>query len=231
MDKLRTVSDTKRDFYTYHNRPINSVYRRAIEELMVEMHLLSVNKDFKPDPFYYLGVVTAFDRFMQGYQPEVDKQSIFDALCKCIQSSSEQYTQSADTLLTATKDMNLDEAVDWLINPTIKPGTENLFTEIQAISQNPHFKYSRLFAIGIYTLLENIDAEMLKDQSQRDPLIDKIAEGMKLPADKMKKDLELYVSNLQKMEQLLIVIQDAIEADRKQREKRAQNLAEKAKKE
>ncbi|MFM6586777.1 MAG: photosystem II biogenesis protein Psp29, partial [Microcystis panniformis] len=33
MDKIRTVSDSKRDFYTRHTRPINSVYRRVVEEL------------------------------------------------------------------------------------------------------------------------------------------------------------------------------------------------------
>ncbi|HAX86545.1 MAG TPA: photosystem II biogenesis protein Psp29, partial [Cyanobacteria bacterium UBA11370] len=66
MNNVRTVSDTKRDFYNCHTRPINSIYRRVVEELMVEMHLLSVNVDFRYDPIYALGVVTSFNRFMQG---------------------------------------------------------------------------------------------------------------------------------------------------------------------
>ncbi|NEQ21393.1 MAG: photosystem II biogenesis protein Psp29, partial [Microcoleus sp. SIO2G3] len=28
MNNVRTVSDTKRDFYNHHTRPINSIYRR-----------------------------------------------------------------------------------------------------------------------------------------------------------------------------------------------------------
>ena len=45
VTNLKTVSDTKRSFYTHYNKPINSVYRRVVEELLVEMHLLSVNAD------------------------------------------------------------------------------------------------------------------------------------------------------------------------------------------
>jgi photosystem II biogenesis protein Psp29 len=69
VDKIRTVSDSKRDFYTRHTRPINSVYRCVVEELLVEMHLLSVNVDFHYDPIYALGVVTSFEKFMEGYRP------------------------------------------------------------------------------------------------------------------------------------------------------------------
>ena len=70
MDTARTLSDTKRSFYTLHTRPINSIYRQVVEEMLVEMHLLSVNADFHYEPIYALGVVNSFDRFMQGYQPE-----------------------------------------------------------------------------------------------------------------------------------------------------------------
>lgn len=70
MDKNRTLSDTKRSFYQHHRRPINSVYRRVVEELIVEMHLLSVNVDFRPEPIYYLGVCESFRRFMEGYTPK-----------------------------------------------------------------------------------------------------------------------------------------------------------------
>ena len=77
---MKTVSDSKRAFLAAHPHPINSVYRRVIEELLVEMHLLSVNADFKPDPIYYLGIVTSFERLMQGYQPEADKEQIFSKI-------------------------------------------------------------------------------------------------------------------------------------------------------
>jgi len=41
-----------------------------------------------------------------------------------------------------------------------------------------------------------------------------------LPEDKVSKDLDLYRSNLEKMVQARIVLQDVIQAERKKREKR-----------
>ena len=80
MNNVRTVSDTKRAFYGQHTRPINAIYRRVVEELMVEMHLLLVNADFNYDSIYALGVVNTFDRFMKGYEPESDRTSIYTAI-------------------------------------------------------------------------------------------------------------------------------------------------------
>ena len=219
---MKTVSDSKRAFYNYHPRPINSVYRRVIEELLVEMHLLSVNADFKIDPLYCLGVVTSFERLMQGYEPEKDKESIFNALCKSIDDEPENYEAQAGALLDLAKDKNPEELVAWLDNPTSSNGNENIIEPIKAIADNSNFKYSRPFAIGLYTLLEEADAEVTKDKEKLNEIVDKIAAALKVPGEKMKKDLELYRSNLEKMDQLLKVIEDTLEASRKQREKREQ---------
>ena len=102
MSNIRTVSDTKRAFYTTHTRPISSIYRRVVEELMVEMHLLSVNAEFQYDSIYALGVVTTFDKFMQGYRPHEDLSSIFAALCQAMNGvDANQYRHDAETLLQA----------------------------------------------------------------------------------------------------------------------------------
>jgi len=89
VSNVRTVSDTKRAFYNNFDRPVTSVYRRVIEELMVEMHLLSVSGDFVYDPIYALGIVTTFDTFMEGYRPEGDVETIYAALCKSIEAAPE----------------------------------------------------------------------------------------------------------------------------------------------
>ena len=60
VNTVPTLSDTKRRFYKQHTRPISSIYRRFLEEMMVEMHLLWVNKTFVYDGIYALGVVTSF---------------------------------------------------------------------------------------------------------------------------------------------------------------------------
>ena len=223
---MKTVSDSKRAFYAAYPRPINSIYRRVIEELLVEMHLLSVNTDFKPDPIYYLGIVTSFERLMQGYQPESDKQKIFDALCTSTDSDPQNYKAQAGTLLSLAKDKSTDDLIAWLNDPTAEEDSGYIVEPIKAISSNENFKYSRPFAIGIYTLLEESDRELVKDKEKLEATIDKITENFGISGEKMKKDLELYRGNLEKMDQLLKVIEDVLEASRKQREKRSQSKSD-----
>ena len=219
---MKTVSDSKRAFYAAYPRPINSIYRRVIEELLVEMHLLSVNSDFKPDPIYYLGIVTSFERLMQGYQPEKEKEQIFKALCTATDGDAGVYKSQAGTLLSLADNKSIDELVEWLGNPTAEEDTGYIVEPINAIADNENFKYSRLFGIGIYTLLEECDRDLVKDLDKRNEKINAIAEKFKISGEKMKKDLELYQGNLEKMDQLLQVIEDVLEASRKQREKRSQ---------
>ena len=225
--ELRTVSDTKRDFYTYHTRPINSVYRRVVEELLVEMHLLSVNVDFKTDPIYYLGVVTSFERLMQGYRPEKDKESIFNALCRSVGGDPQVYKEQARSLLALATNKSSEDLIAWLESPQSEEGIDNIIEPIGAIAQNQNFKYSRLFGVGLYTLIEKANAKLLSEEKERNKTFTLLAEKLNLPEEKLKKDIDLYRSSLEKMNQLLQVVEDVLQADRKQREKREQKTQEK----
>ncbi|MBF2064422.1 MAG: photosystem II biogenesis protein Psp29 [Calothrix sp. C42_A2020_038] len=223
MNNVRTVSDTKRTFYSLHTRPVNTIYRRVVEELMVEMHLLSVNVDFTYSSIYALGVVTAFDRFMQGYQPEGDKASIFNALCQAVEANYEHYRHDAEKLLNIAKSLPVQDLVAWLSQTNRLYHDEQLQAELDAIANNPKFKYSRLFAIGIFSLLEASDSEIVKDEKRRTEALNSIAKGLKISDDKLNKDLELYRSNLDKMSQAMAVMSDMLQADRKKREERAKS--------
>lgn len=222
MNSVRTVSDTKRTFYTLHTRPINTIYRRVVEELMVEMHLLSVNADFSYDPIYALGVVTAFERFMQGYQPERDKESIFNTLCQAVEDDPQRYRQDAERLGALAKSLSAKELIAWLSGGTRLDGTGDLQEQIQAIANNPSFKYSRLFAIGVFSLLELADSNLVKDDKQRVEALKQVAAALHLSEEKLNKDLELYRANLEKIAQALIVMGDLLSADRKKRKQQNQ---------
>ncbi|MEB3827065.1 photosystem II biogenesis protein Psp29 [Phormidium sp. CCY1219] len=222
MNNVRTVSDTKRAFYSIHTRPINSIYRRVVEELMVEMHLLSVNVDFQYNPIYGLGVVTSFDRFMQGYRPDRDKESIFQALCQSLEADAQQYRQDAEWLQNMAANHSGEEMVE-LLSLSANPDMESDFQGIlHAIANNPKFKYSRLFAVGLFTLLEKADPERVTNDQKRQEALHKMTKALNLPAEKIQKDLELYRSNLEKITQARLVMEDILAADRKKREEREQ---------
>lgn len=220
VNNVRTVSDTKRAFYTIHTRPINSIYRRVVEELMVEMHLLAVNVDFRYDPIYALGVVTSFNRFMQGYRPEQDIASIFDGLCKALQDDPDRYRADAERLEALAKRLSPQEMIHWLELSSPAMDSADLQDQVRAIAHNPKFKYSRLFAIGLFTLLELAAPDLVKDEARRTEALKQISASLKLPEEKIQKDLELYRSNLEKMAQARIVMEDALKAERKKREER-----------
>jgi photosystem II biogenesis protein Psp29 len=221
VDKIRTVSDSKRDFYTRHTRPINSVYRRVVEELLVEMHLLSVNVDFHYDPIYALGVVTSFEKFMEGYRPEDDKPNIFAALCQAVNGNPEVYRRDAENLIAIAKETNIDSLVSSLQNPNTS-NQNQLFDTLVSIVNAPKFKYSRLFAIGLYTILAEAQPAIIKEKEKREQIFQQFSEILHLSTEKLQKDLDVYRSNLDKMDQLLKVIEDALEAEKKKRQQKEQ---------
>ncbi len=225
MNNIRTVSDTKRAFYSIHTRPINSVYRRVVEELMVEMHLLSVNVDFQYDPIYALGVVTSFDRFMQGYLPETDRGSIFNALIGALQEDPQRYRAEAERLQGFAQTLSLKDILSWVEGASDSEGGNDLQSCFHQIAINPKYKYNRLFAIGLFTLIEQADPQSLEDKEATEKSLAQLASGLNVPLDKLQKDLELYRSNLEKLMQARTVMEELTQAERKRREQRAAKLS------
>jgi photosystem II biogenesis protein Psp29 len=222
VNNQSTVSDTKRNFYSQHTRPINSIYRRVVEELMVEMHLLSTNVDFAYNPIYALGVVSSFDRFMASYRPEGDKQSIFVALTQSMGGDAQKYRDDAAAVQEFARSMQEQDIVQWLSEPTNDGMGAQIADLLKTIASNPKFKYSRLFGIGIFTILEQAAPDLLKDEKKREAAILQIGTALHLPTDKVQKDLDTYRSNLDKLVQMEAVMADLAEAERKKREQRAQ---------
>ena len=183
---------------------------------MIEMHLLRVNEDFRYDPIFALGVVTTFDRFMEGYQPPQDQMSIFNALCQAEEVTPETLRQDSQHLLDLSQSKSADELVNW-INQSAVSGGDEVQQQLLAIAQNPRFKYSRLFAIGLFTLLEHADASIVKDEARLNAALHQICEVLGLSESKVDKDLELYRSNLTKIVQARQTMADIQEAERKRR--------------
>ncbi len=67
---------------------------------------------------------------------------------------------------------------------------------------------------------EKADPNLVKDQETRNEALKKVSVALHLPEEKVSKDLDLYRSNLEKMAQARIVLEDVIQAERKKREQR-----------
>ncbi len=216
MNTVRTVSDTKKDFYLAFPKPVNQVYRRVVDELLVEVHLLKVNQTFVYDSIFALGLVTTFDRFTLGYKPETDRFAVFHALCSSLQFDSDRIRQDATTLsdlaLRSPNDIktlltNLDSGIS----------LEPLSGQLQTMAHKENFKYSRLLGVGLYALLEISNPDEIADNTKREEVIKSVGEMLKFGGDRLVKDVDLYRSNLDKIEQARQMMADMAEAERKKR--------------
>ena len=184
------------------------------------MHLLSVNVEFRYDPIYALGVVTTFDRFMQGYRPEEDRDSIFTALCQSIEDEDpDRYRRDAEQLKQDVSQLSKDDLTAILqhIGNSEEPGLQ---ANLNAIASAQSFKYSRLFAIGLLTIMESVDESLVSDEKLLAEQLETLSEVLALPKDKVEKDVDIYQSNLEKLRQAREVLDDVLKADRKKREER-----------
>jgi photosystem II biogenesis protein Psp29 len=159
---------------------------------------------------------------MGSYRPEADKNSIFEALCRSIDTESQTYRNDAASLQAFASSMQGSDIVQWLAQPTHEGAGSQLASTLQSISSNSKFKYSRLFGIGLFTILEQAAPDLLKDEKKRQEAVTQISESLHLPTDKIQKDLDTYRSNLDKLVQMEAVMADLAEAERKKREKREQ---------
>ena len=128
----------------------------------------------------------------------------------------DQYRQDAREMLHQAKEMSATALIESLNSPQ---ATNSRLVEIlREVAQNPRFKYSRLFVIGLYAILAEAEPESIKKLETRNQILQQLSAALNLPAEKLQKDLDLYRTNLDKMDQLLSVIEEALEADRKKRE-------------
>ena len=123
----------------------------------------------------------------------------------------------------ASQAIAASDLMEKVANLTPESAGDNYFLQtLVNIYQNSNFKYSRLFAIGLYTILNTVDPDALKEEEKRNQVLAQLSEALNLSSEKLQKDLELYRNNLDKADQLLKVLDEAMEAERKKREKKAQ---------
>jgi photosystem II biogenesis protein Psp29 len=133
----------------------------------------------------------------------------------------EQYRQDAQALLDSVADLSLDDLKTVLLERSGDRAVP-LKDALVSIAERHRFKYSRAFAIGLYTLVAQVSEELLKDKDKLMDLFRSVADSLSISFDKLQKDVELYRSNLDKMVQAKAVMADILAADRKKREERAQ---------
>lgn len=220
MSAPLTVADSKRAFHAAFPHVIGPLYRRMVDELLVELHLLSHQRGFQPDPLFAVGLVQVFQAFARGYRPEQHREPLFEALCSATGFDAAALRGWSDQALAAMGTHSVEAVKGW-IDAGGNGAPEPLSNALHQI-RRADFHYSRLMAVGLLTLLEkaqgaeNLDAPTLRSYAHD------LGEAMGLMKDRLDKDLGLYAGNLEKMAQAVELMEETLAAERRRRERQAE---------
>jgi photosystem II biogenesis protein Psp29 len=215
-----TVADSKRAFHTAFPHVIAPLYRRLVDELLVELHLLSHQQGFQPDGLFAVGLTQVFDSFSNGYRPEAQREPLFLALCASSGFDGTALRAQAAQARDGVGHHSLEEVKGWL--SARGEGAPALIAELLQGVQRPDFHYSRLVAVGLLSLLQSArGAEAIEPQALRTAARE-IGEAMGLIKDRVDKDLSLYAGNIEKMTQAVELMEETLAAERRRRERAEQ---------
>ena len=208
LAERHTIADSKRAFHQAFPHVIAPLYRRVADELLVELHLLSHQKGFEANNLFAIGLNTVFERFTQGYRPAEHPAALLSALCSSNGFDAAQLKTVAQQCLQDAKGQSDDAQQGWLRDQSLKDGAH----------------YSRLMAVGLLAVLETTSGET-DPASLRQQAID-LSSELGLPAERVEKDLTVFSSNCERMEQAVELMQETLAAERRKKEKRLAEATE-----
>ena len=214
MSERKTISDSKKAFYNAFSSVIPPIYRRITDELLVELHLLSHQQGFKPDRIFAIGLTKVFDTFTRGYKPEKHLERLFKALCTSNGFDPVLIRKQSEKVLNSIQGQSFDEISNWLRNKG-QGAADQISNELDYLPGNSNH-YSRLFSIGLLSLLEEAQGENKTKENieaTQNIIIDS-SENLGFSKSRVERDLNQYSSNIEKISQALEVMREAIEHEK-----------------
>jgi len=195
-----TVSDSKKLFHEQFPYVIPGLYKRIVDEMLVELNLLNHQNDFIQDQLFCFGLTETFKELTKGYKPEEHLVLLFESLCNSSNFDPKKIKEISNKTLEEYKEKSLEE-IDILL--TEKSST-NLYS-------------SRILNLGIYLIISNATDFNEKKDSERNKMISDIINKLNLSVNKAEKDIGIYKSSLIKMEQAKELLQEAKIKDKKRK--------------
>ena len=215
-----TVADSKREFHRAFPYVIAPLYRRMVDELLVELHLLSRQAGFRSDALFACGLIQVFDSFARGYRPEAQRDPLLQALCSASGFDANNLRQQRDGAMAAMGSHSVDQVKQW-IEQAGEGAPEPVAAALAGI-RRPDFHYSRLMAVGLLSLLEQAQGADAMDASALRSYAHDLGSAMGLLRERLDKDLSLYATNLEKMAQAVELMEETVAAERRKRERQQQ---------
>ena len=186
-----TVSDSKKLFHEQFPYVIPGLYKRIVDEMLVELNLLNHQNEFKQDFLFSVGLTETFKEFMKGYKPEKRLDPLFESLCSSTNFEANVIQEIAQKSRKEFRDKSSKDIFKLLME-----------------KRNPKIYPSRLLNLGIYLIISDSQDFKDKSESEQNKIVSDIFEKLNLSFDKAEKDIAIYKSSITKMEQAKELIQE-----------------------
>ena len=196
------VSDSKKLFHEKFPDVIPGLYKRIVDEMLVELNLLNHQNDFTQDYLFCVGLTETFKELMKEYQPEKHLDLLFESLCSSTKFEAKEINEISNKSKKEFKDKTSKD-------------TLNLLIEKSSSKLYP----SRILNLGIYILISNSQDFKAKNESDKNKMTSDIFEKLSLSANKAEKDIGIYKSSISKMEQAKELIEELRIKDKKKDQK------------
>jgi len=197
-----TVSDSKKLFHEKFPYVIPGLYKRIVDEMLVELNLLNHQNEFTQDYLFCVGLTETFKELMKGYQPEKHLDLLFESLCSSTNFEAKEINEISKKSQKEFKDKTSKDILELLIEKS-----------------NSKLYPSRILNLGIYILISNSQDIKDKNESDINKMTSDIFEKLSLSANKAEKDIGIYKSSISKMQQAKELIEELRTKDKKKEQK------------
>ena len=212
MAGTQTIADSKRAFHQAFPHVIAPLHRRIADELLVELHLLSHQDSFQAGQLFSVGLITVFTRFTKGYRPEEHRDDLLAAICSSNGFDVAQIKSEAEGSLAEAAGQTGDKFNSWI-------------KKLQLPEQS---HYSRLMAVGLLAMMEAAHGELKgEDAAELRKKAVEVAKQIGMPEARVEKDLGIFAASSERMEQAVELMEETLAAERRKKEKRMAEAAEK----
>jgi len=193
-----TVSDSKKLFHEQFPYVISGLYKRIVDEMLVELNLLNHQNEFKQDELFCLGLTETFKELTSGYKPEKHLDLLFESLCSATNFIAEEIKEISKKTKKEFKEKTSRDILKLLVDKS-----------------NSKLYPSRVLNLGIYILISNSTDFKEKNESEVNKIISDFFEKLSLSPDKAEKDIGIYKSSILKLKQARELIEELRIKDKK----------------
>ena len=186
-----TVSDSKKLFHEKFPYVISGLYKRIVDEMLVELNLLNHQSEFTQDFLFCIGLTETFKELTKGYKPDKHLDPLFESLCSSTNFIAKEIKEISKKFQKEFNDKS----------------SKDLLMLLKEKSKSKLYQ-SRILNLGIYTLISNTKDAKGKNETEINDMISGIFEGLNLSKNKAEKDIGIYKSSIKKMEQAKELIEE-----------------------